>query len=46
MPTAPTLKDILAHYVQRGELMLEQACHICEVVEDLMAGREYQVDPT
>lgn len=38
-------RDILAQYVQRGEVSLEQACRIYEAAVSLMAGREYQVDP-
>ena len=37
------LRSVLAHYVRRGLLSLEDACHIMEHAAALLRGREYTV---
>jgi predicted nucleic acid-binding protein len=46
---APTLwrsefRNVLAGYLRRGSLTLDQACRIQDETEDLMRGTEYEVD--
>lgn len=37
-------RNILAGYLRRGSLMLEQACSLQTEAEDLLSGAEYEVD--
>lgn len=37
-------RNVLAGYLRRGALTLDQACRIQDETEDLMRGTEYEVD--